>query len=169
MITNIVCHADLRCSIDLRDLASKGANMTYDPSKFPAVIWKHKVIGGTCMIFKSGKIMVNGKIESIREARQRMRRYARRLQKIGWNISLKRIIISTMSAFYKLEGALDVYRLVQHFGGSYEAERFPAAMFVKDTIHFTCFDTGSVLMTGIKTDRQFYDTIIPTLLEMYIL
>ena len=169
MITNIVCHTDLQCSINLKDLTSKCVNIIYDPSRFPAAIWKHKTIGGTCMVFSNGKLMVNGKIKSIREARQRVRRYARLLQKIGCHITLKRIVISTISAFYKLDGPLDVYRLAQHYGGSYEFERFPATMFIKDTIHFTCFHTGAVLMTGIKTERTFYDTIIPTLLEMYLL
>ena len=51
MITNIVCHADLECSINLKDLTSKCVNIIYDPSKFPAAIWKHKTIGGTCMVF----------------------------------------------------------------------------------------------------------------------
>ena len=169
MITNIVCHTDLQCSINLKDLTLRYCNIIYNPSRFPAAIWKQKTIGGSCMVFTNGKMMVNGKVKSIREAKQRLRRYARLLQKIGWHITLKRIVISTISAFYKLDGPLNVYGLIQFYGGSYEAERFPAAMFVKDTIHFTCFDTGSVLMTGIKTDRQFYDTIIPTLLEMYIL
>ena len=169
MITNIVCHTDLGCSINLKDLTSKCVNIIYDPSKFPAAIWKHKTIGGTCMVFSNGKLMINGKINSIREAKQRMRRYARLLQKIGWHVTLKRIVISTISAFYKLDGPLDVYGLAQHFGGSYEAQWFPAVMFVKNTIHFTCFHTGAVLMTGIKTEKQFYDTIIPTLLEMYLL
>ena len=121
------------------------------------------------MVFKNGKVMVYGKIDSIREAKLRVRRYARRLQKFGWPVTLKRIVISTISAVYKFDSPLNVYELIEQYGGSYDTERFPAAMFVKDTIHFTCFHSGAVLMTGIKTERQFYNTIIPTLLEMCIM
>lgn len=169
MITNIVCNADLQCPIDLKLLTLRCGNITYNPQNFSAAIWRHKRIGGTCMVFDNGKIMVNGKVNSTKEAKQRLRRYARLIQKLGWKIYLKQIVISTISAFFKLDGPVDVLKLVPYYNGAYESELFPAAMFVKDSIHFTCFHTGSVLMTGIKHEQQFYTTVIPVLLEIPLL
>ena len=101
MITNVVCHADLQCRIDLKQLDA--ANSVYNPRRFPAVIWKHKDIGGTCMVFENGKLMVNGKVSSVKAAKQRVRRYARCLQQMGWNVTLRNIEISTISASFKVE------------------------------------------------------------------
>lgn len=121
------------------------------------------------MVFDNGKLMVNGKVESVQEAKQRVRQYARLIQNMGWKISFNRIEIPTISAFFKVDGPVDILKVVQYYNGSYEAEIFPAAMFVKDSIHFTCFHSGAVLMTGIKHDQQFYTTVIPTLLEIPLL
>ena len=121
------------------------------------------------MVFANGKLMVNGKVSSVKQAKQRVRRYARLLQKMRWKVILKRIVVSTISAHYKLEKPVDLCQLTKQYGGSYDPELFSAAMFVKNKIHFTCFYTGTVIMTGIKKERQFYDTVIPTLIEMYLL
>ena len=169
MITNIVCNADLKCCIDLKLLVSKTTNITYQPGKFSAAIWKHKTIGGTCMVFANGKVMINGKVSSVKDAKRRVRRYARLLQKLGWNVRLSSINISTISAAFKLDGPLDIHAVVRHYGASYDAELYPAAMFVKDCVHYTCFYTGNVLMTGIKTERQLYTTVTSTLMELLLL
>ena len=121
------------------------------------------------MVFENGKLMVNGKVTSVKQAKHRVRRYARLLQKMGWNVTLTRIMISTISASFKLEGPLNVNSVVHHYNASYDAELFPAAMFVKDNVHFTCFYTGSLLMTGIKSEKQLYDIVIPTIIELSLL
>ena len=84
-------------------------------------------------------------------------------------MTLTHIEISTISAAFKLEGPLDINSVVRHYGGTYDAELFPAAMFVKDNVHFTCFYTGSILMTGIKSEKQLYDCVMPVLLELSLL
>ncbi len=120
------------------------------------------------MLFSNGKIMVNGKVKSTREAKLRVRRYARIVQKMGFNVTLTDIRISTISAFHKIDGELDLTKIVQRYGGNYDPELFPAAIFVKEAVTFTCFHTGSVIMTGIKKNKQFYDVVVPTLIELYI-
>ena len=167
MITNVVCYANLQCEINLNQLTSD--NIVYNPRRFSAAIWKHKNIGGTCMVFGNGKLMTNGKVSSVKQAKQRLRRYARCLQKMGWNVTLTRITIATISAAFKLEGPLDIQAVNRHYSASYDAELYPAAMFVKDCVHYTCFYTGNVLMTGIKTERQLYTTVTSTLMELLLL
>jgi transcription initiation factor TFIID TATA-box-binding protein len=169
MITNVVCNADLRCAIDLRLLTLSCTEIIYDPRRFAGAVWRHKKIGGTCMIFSNGKMMVNGKVKTIGEAKFRVRRYARCLQKMGFNVTLTRIRISTISAFYTVEYGLDLRKITEHFAGNYHPEIFPALIFVKGGVTFTCFHTGCVVMTGIKKNRHFYDVVIPVLIEMYIL
>ena len=169
MITNVVCQANLNCVVDLRTLANKTVNVIYDPSRYSGVRWTHRKIGGYCNVFSTGKIMTNGKANSVKDGKRRLRRYARLLQRYGWPVTLSRVNVVTASASFRAEGPVDLFQTVRYFGGSYEPELFPAAMFTKNNVHFTCFHTGSVLMTGIKNEKQLYDTCMPVLLELPLL
>lgn len=121
------------------------------------------------MVFSTGKLTVNGKSKSIAEAKLRVRRYARLIQRLGWPVTLNSIDVVTVSASFKTEGPLDLYKVARYYNGHYDPELFPAAMFTKDDVHFTCFHTGSTLMTGIKRLKQLYDICIPTLIELPLL
>jgi len=169
MITNVVCTADLNCAIDLRQLANTTYNVIYDPKRYTGVRWNHPKIGGHCTVFSSGKLIVNGRATSISEAKVRLRRYARYIQRLGWAVVLSDVKVVTISASFKTEGTLNLPNVVRYYGGQYEPEIFPAAMFAKDSIHFTCFHTGSVLMTGIKSNQQLFNTCIPILIELPLL
>ncbi len=79
------------------------------------------------------------------------------------------IKLATMSASYKLCSKLNLETVIRIYNGSYEPELFPAAMFRKGTVHFTCFHTGSVLITGIKSETILDDVVLPTLLELELL
>lgn len=121
------------------------------------------------MLFPNSKMIVNGKARSLKEAKRRVRRYARVLQRMGWHVQLKHIQVQTISASFKVEGPFNLSNIVRYYGGNYEPELFPAAMFTKDAIHFTCFQSGAILMTGIKREIQIYDTCIPVLIELPLL
>ena len=150
MITNIVVYTDLGCDINLRTLSSRFVKIVYNPNIFSGAQWKHRKIGGHCMLFRNGKMIVNGKSHTVKEAKRRVRRYARILQKMGWFVQLKRIDVQTISASFKVEGPVNVPKIITYYRGIYEPDHFPAAMFVKDSVHFTCFHSGTVLMTGIN-------------------
>ena len=79
------------------------------------------------------------------------------------------IKVITISASFIVDGPLDLYKVVRYYDGHYEPELFPAAMFTKNSIHFTCFHTGSVLLTGIKRLKHLHDTCIPILIELPLL
>lgn len=65
---NIVLYTNLQCDIDLKELALRVTNIVYDPKTFSGLQWKIKKIGGHCMVFHTGKLIVNGKASSIKEA-----------------------------------------------------------------------------------------------------
>ena len=121
------------------------------------------------MVFSSGKIIVNGSVSTIAQAKQRLRRYARMIQRFGYSVKLSKIKVVTVSASYKVQGTLDLNKVWYHYGGRYEPELFPASMFSKDCIHFTCFHSGTVLMTGIKRQSQLYNVCLPILVELPLL
>ena len=145
MITNVVCTGDTNCDINLKTLVTKTVNIIYDPSRYLGAQWKHPKIGGHCMVFSTGKLFVNGRVSSISDAKRRVRRYARQLQRLGWQVRLSKIRVVTISASFKLDSAIHLGKVCSVYSGSYEPELFPAVMFKFDGIHFTCFQTGAVL------------------------
>lgn len=160
-ITNVVVQTDLHNIIDLTHLTNNSRDIRYDPRVFSAAIWKHKKIGGCCLVFRTGKLNCNGN-RSVDEARKRIRQYARLIQKHGFGGNLQNIDIITMSAVYQVSSNFDFNKLQGILGATYEPELHNAAMLKRGKIHYNCFHTGKVVITGIKNT----DAIYPTLLEL---
>lgn len=167
-ITNVVVQAQLNVNIDLHKLAYSLNNVKYNPKRFSAMIWHHKRIGGSCLLFKNGQMICNG-AKSLGEARIKVRKYSRVLQKLGYPVNLTYIKLITASAVANLEREIDLPTLLPLSGCTYEPEIFNAAVFYRDSIHFSCFSTGKIVITGI-TSMQLIDRIVyPTLMEIQLL
>ena len=158
MITNVVVQTDLRTSIDLTRLARTATNIVYDPRVFSAAIWKHRKIGGCCLVFNTGKLSCNGN-RSIEQARKRIRQYARLIQKNG---VIKKIDVITMTAVHQVSSGLDLNKMRSMLGATYEPDVHNAAMLKRGRVHYSCFHTGKVVIMGIRN----IDVIYPTLLEL---
>lgn len=165
-LTNVVCSAHLQCSMDLRALCYRLPNTRYDPARFPGLIWKHKVIQGNCLVFSNGTIQCQGKATGLKEGKQRVRRYARVLQKLGLPVVLRDIKVLTASAFHILSGPLDLNTLIQERSLIYEPELFPTVNMKVQGVTFSCYANGKVIMTGIKTHSDIRQIIDPTLIEL---
>ncbi|XP_061190439.1 uncharacterized protein LOC133198352 [Saccostrea echinata] len=85
-ISNIVCSADLGCTLDLRLFTLQATNVHYDAKKHNVVSWRHRKIGGHCFVYAKGKLVCNGGVSSKEEARRRIRRYARKIQQMGYQV-----------------------------------------------------------------------------------
>lgn len=160
-ITNVVVQTDLRTVIDLTHLANKVRDIRYDPGLFSAAIWKHRKIGGSCLVFRNGKMSCNGN-RSVDQAKKRTRQYARLIQKQGFSVHLQNIDVVTISAVHELSSLLDFNKMCHFLGATYDPELHNAAMLKKGKLHFNCFRTGKVSITGIKNISAIY----PTLLEL---
>ena len=166
IITNVVCSAYLSYSFDLRQLCYRLTNVRYDPRRFPGLIWQHRSIGGNCLVFSNAIINCNGKATSLNEGKKRLRRYARRLQKLGYPIHIRGTKILTVSACHTLSESLDLRTLATEREVTYEPELFPAINFKNDGVNFCCFHTGKVVLTGIKSLSQIDEVVYPTLIEL---
>ena len=158
LITNVVVQTDLSTCIDLALLARNATNIVYDPRVFSAARWKHRKIGGCCLVFGNGKLNCNGN-RSIEQARKRIRQYARLLQKHG---KIAKIDVITMTAVYETSSGLSVNKLCDMLGATYEPDVHNAAMLKRGKVHYNCFHTGKVVITGIRNIAVVY----PTLLEL---
>ena len=141
-------------------------NCRYDHKLFSGLIWQHRVIGGNCSVFTNCVINCNGRASSFEEGRQRLQRYARRLQNLGCQVRLRDAKILTVSASHTLSGGLDLHRLTQERAFLYVPEIFPAVNFKLEGINFCCFHTGKVVIMGIRHPTRLNDIIYSTLIEL---
>ena len=73
----------LGCTLNLGELIP---NAVYEPSKFSALTLQHRKCASKCLVFISGYLSCNAKTS--KEARKSIRRYARMIQKNGYNCTL---------------------------------------------------------------------------------
>ena len=114
-LTNVVVQADTGRSLDLRVLTYCLMNARYDPKVFSAVVWQHRKTGGNCLLFSNGKINCNGKCLSLQDGRCRLRRYARKLQKMNYPVRLTNVRVVTASAAQQLTDRIEPTRLPKDF------------------------------------------------------
>lgn len=83
VINNVVCSFSVRCHLNLREIALSGANVEYRKEN-GMVTMKLRRPYTTASIWSSGKITCTGATSEI-AAKQAARRFARCLQKLGFN------------------------------------------------------------------------------------
>ena len=133
---------DLKCALDLKHIALNTRDVVYTLKPFTVLRWKHKKIGGTCMVYASGKIIHHGE-------KYQLRKYARLLQKLGYNVCLNNIKLVTQSATYTLP-SVNYEHLVKTMRATYEPEIYHACIFKRGRMSFTVYKSGKVVITGIK-------------------
>ena len=157
--THIVTYGDLGTRLNLKNILEKMRDVKYKERPFRVLLWCHKRIRCTCMVYDSGKIICHGE-------KKDLRRYARILQKMGYAIRLKKIIVLTRSAKYVLRERPNLYKLTKMMGGSYEPEIFQALEIKRGGICFLIYKSGKVIITGIANEQLLDDIVNPTLLEI---
>ena len=148
-VTNVVVRSNLKCDINLNHLACSLSNVIYNIKKYSGMIWRHRHIKSTCFVFHTGKIMCMGN-KSLYASKRDLRKYSRIINKMGYSVVLTRIELVTKSAVATLSGKLNLEEASKLLGGSYDPEIFIAMMIKRKGVHFTCFHSGKVIMTGVK-------------------
>ena len=160
--THRVTNAEMGCSLDLKDITESQWNIEYHRLPFHRVVWRHKKIGCTCLLYANGKAICHG-------GKDKMRQYARLLQKMKYPIRMKKIKIVTRSAAYSFRKSLDFRKIAQYTKGSYEPEIYHGLRFIKEGLHYTLYKSGKVIVTGIKSEKEIDTKVNPTLLEIEII
>lgn len=164
-ITNIVCTANLNCALDLAAITRKATYIVYKPKKFNGLIWRHRKIPCTCLVFASGKIVCPG-IKNISDIKSNIRKYARLIQKLGYTINLQHIKLVTSSAVHDLKRPVDYCKIVKYMNGKLEPEIFHAVTIKRGKVHFIVYKSGKIIITGIKRECDLRKSVHPLLLEL---
>ncbi|VDK23614.1 unnamed protein product, partial [Taenia asiatica] len=163
-LQNIVCTVNLEIRLDLRRIARSARNAEYNPKRFAAVIMRIREPRTTALIFSSGKMVCTG-AKSENEARLAARKYARIIQKLGFDARFKGFTIQNMVGscdvrfHIRLEGLNAAQKkfttqqdgsVKEIFFFRYEPELFPGLVYrmQKPKIVLLIFVSGKIVLTG---------------------
>ena len=90
------------------------------------------------------------------------------LQKMGYDVHPKKTKLRTMSAVYTLQNRLHLPDLARYLNASYDPELMNAALLKRNKVHFTCFASGKIIITGLKSVEDVDCIVYPTILEISI-
>lgn len=168
-IQNVVCTVNLECHLDLPKINFRTRNSEYNPKRFCGIVMRLMQPRSTALIFSSGKIVVTG-VRHEQNSVLAARKYARILQKIGFDVKFKDFKIHNMVATCDLRFPLRLENLHQIHGqfSRYEPELFPALIYrmIKPRIVILIFVNGKIVITGAKSRGEIYeglDNIYPIL------
>merc|ERR1711972_255627 len=168
-LQNIVSTVNMGVKLDLKKIALHARNAEFNPKRFAAVIMRIREPRTTALIFSSGKMVCTG-AKSEEDSRLAARKYARIVQKLGFQTKFKDFKIQNMvgSCDVKFPIRLEGLVLTHSQFSSYDPELFPGLIYrmVKPRIVLLIFVSGKVVLTGAKVRQQIYeafDNIYPIL------
>ncbi|OWA52078.1 TATA-box-binding protein [Hypsibius exemplaris] len=159
-LQNIVATINLGCKLDLKKIAQHARNAEYNPKRFAAVIMRIREPRTTALIFSSGKMVCTG-AKSEAESKLAARKYARIIQKLGFDTKFTDFKIQNMVGSCDVKFNIRLEGLVlQHAQFcSYEPELFPGLIYrmVRPRVVLLIFVSGKVVLTGAKVREEIYE------------
>ncbi|CAL4925877.1 unnamed protein product [Urochloa decumbens] len=170
-LQNIVSTVNLDCKLDLQEIANRARNAEYNPKRFAAVIMRIRDPKTTALVFASGKMVCTG-AKSEEHSRLAARKYARIVQKLGFQARFKDFKIQNMvaSCDVKFPIRLEGLALASGMFAHYEPEIFPGLIYrmADPKIVILVFVSGKVVLTGAKVREEIYtafENIYPMLVQ----
>jgi transcription initiation factor TFIID TATA-box-binding protein len=152
-LQNIVSTVNLGVQLDLKQIALRARNAEYNPKRFAAVIMRIREPRTTALIFSSGKMVCTG-AKSEETSRLAARKYARIVQKLGFNVKFIEFKVQNMvgSCDVKFPIQLEGLCITHAQFSTYEPELFPGLIYrmVKPRVVLLIFVSGKVVITGAK-------------------
>ncbi|CAG9862808.1 unnamed protein product [Phyllotreta striolata] len=149
VINNVVCSFSVRCHLNLREIALSGANVEYRKEN-GMVTMKLRRPYTTASIWSSGKITCTGATSEI-AAKQAARRFARCLQKLGFNVRFRNYRVVNVLGTCSMPFSIRISSFSErHREADYEPELHPGVTYKLKTPKATLkiFSTGSVTVTA---------------------
>ncbi|EOX92457.1 hypothetical protein QUC31_003646 [Theobroma cacao] len=168
-LQNVVSTVNLGCKLDLKFIALHARNSEYNPKRFAAVIMRIKEPKTTALIFSSGKIVCTG-AKTEQQSLLAARKFARIIQKIGFDIQFKDFKIQNIVASCNMKFPISLVQLAAFHGKFtiYEPELFPGLIYRMKTpkVAILVFPSGNIVIAGAqKRDHIFqaFENIYPVL------
>jgi len=170
-LQNIVSTANLKCELDLREIALRAKNAEYNPKRFAAVIMRIKEPKTTALIFASGKMVCTG-ARSEEDSKKAARQYAKIINKLGFPVKFTEFKIQNIVGSCDVRFPIRLEGLANSHSRycNYEPEMFPGLIYrmIKPKIVLLIFVSGKIVLTGAKERNDIFTAfqqIYPTLLS----
>ncbi len=172
-LQNIVSTVNLKCKLDLREIALKARNAEYNPKRFAAVIMRIREPKTTALIFASGKMVCTG-ARSEEDSKKAARNYAKIIQKLGNEVRFTEFTIQNIVGSCDVKFPIRLEGLAASDNSkfcSYEPEMFPGLIYRMHNpkIVLLIFVSGKIVLTGAKNRDDIYNAfnIILPILRCY--
>ncbi|XP_044748180.1 TATA-box-binding protein [Coccinella septempunctata] len=166
---NCVSTVALRTELNLASINARTRNSEYNPARFHGLVMRIREPRATALIFKSGKIVCTG-ARNEQSSLIAMKKFARIIQKLGFNIKFEEFTIQNLVATCDLKFPIKLENLNQMHNqfSSYEPELFPGLIYrmIKPHLVLMIFVNGKIVFTGAKTRsdvKEALDNIYPIL------
>ncbi|KAF7271356.1 hypothetical protein GWI33_015714 [Rhynchophorus ferrugineus] len=149
VINNVVCSFSVRCHLNLREIALNGMNVEYRKEN-GMITMKLRRPYTTASIWSSGKVTCTG-ATSEEAAKQAARRFARCLQKLGFNVKFNNYRVVNVLGTCSMPFAIRINSFSErHREADYEPELHPGVTYKLQNPKATLkiFSTGSVTVTA---------------------
>lgn len=161
-INNVLCTFNLRCRLDLEDILERGHNVELRESKY--ILMKMKKFSGTAKIWSTGKVVCTGS-KSEEEAKIVSRRFARQLQRLGYNFKIHNCHGSVLLPFQiKIKEFSQAHQEASyepelHTGIIYKVEAFSATLRIHRSGNMTIMAPSEI---DIKEAVEFTANLVQT-------
>ncbi|XP_055684357.1 uncharacterized protein LOC129790710 isoform X2 [Lutzomyia longipalpis] len=150
VINNVVCSFSVRCHLNLREIALNGFNVEFRREN-GMVTMKLRRPYTTASIWSSGKITCTG-ATSEDQAKIAARRYARCLQKLGFNVRFRNFRVVNVLGTCSMPWGIKIVNFSEKYRkeASYEPELHPGVTYKLKSPKATLkiFSTGSITVTA---------------------
>ncbi|WRX11092.1 TATA-box binding protein - like 2 [Theobroma cacao] len=116
-VQNVVSTVNLGCTLNLKAIALHTRNSEYNPKRFAAVIMRIEEPKTAALIFSSGKIVCTG-AKTEQQSLLAARKFARIIQKIGFDVQFKDFKIQNIVASCDMKFPISLVRLAAFHGSS---------------------------------------------------
>ena len=153
IIQNVISTANLCCNLDLQKIAEKGCNVEYKPHRFPAVIMRIRDPYTTALIFSNGKMVCTG-AKSVEHSNIAARKFARKIQKLGFDVKFTKFRIRNIVGSCTLGFSVQLEKLADMTFANFVPEFFPGLNFKCKNATVLVFASGKVIITGTKSKQE---------------
>ncbi|XP_015122451.1 TATA box-binding protein-like protein 1 isoform X1 [Diachasma alloeum] len=153
VIRNVVCSFSVRCHLNLREIALRGANVEYK-REHGMITMKLRNPSTTASIWSSGKISCTG-AESESDAKKAARKIARCLAKLGFNVRFSnfRVVNVLGTCLMPWDIRINLFSMAHREHADYEPELHPGVTYklTEPKATLKIFSTGNVTITGTSS------------------
>jgi TATA-box binding protein (TBP) (component of TFIID and TFIIIB) len=169
IINNVICSFNVGCSLNLRDIALKGANVEYRRANRMVTMRIRKPYS-TASIWPSGKVTCTG-ATSEALAKVSARRFARCLQKLGFEVKFRNFRIVSVLGTCSLPFAIKIADFSKRYkrNAEYEPEIHPGVTYrlTRPKATLKIFSTGSITITAprVANAQAAIERVFPLVYE----